>query len=73
MLGEAANDCKLQIVSSTLRIRNVRVADRTKLEHVNTVSGQKPLPAIYTVTRSPTHARIIPSGVLNHIETDLCN
>ena len=73
MSGEVANDCKLQIVSSTLRIRTVHVADSTKLEHVNTMSGQKPVPAIYTLTRTPTHAKIIPSGVLNHTETDLFN
>ena len=36
-------------------------------------SGQKALPAIYTLTRTPTHARIIPSGVLNDTETDMFN
>ena len=73
MGGEDANDCKLQIVSSTLRVRTVHVADSTKLDHVNTMTGQKALPAIYTLTRTPTHARIIPRGVLNHTETDLFN
>ena len=76
MSGEEANDCKLKIMSSTLRVRTVRVADSTKLEHVNIMQGraeQKALPAIYTITRTPTHARIIPSGVLNHTETDPFN
>ena len=73
MGGEDANDCKLQIVSSRLRVRTVHVADSTKLDHVNTMTGQKALPAIYTLTRTPTHARIIPRGVLNHTETDLFN
>ena len=73
MGGEDTTDCKLQIVSSTLRVRSVHVADSTKLAHVNTMTGQKALPAIYTLTRSPTHARIIPRGVLNHTETDLFN
>ena len=36
-------------------------------------AGQKALPAIYTLTRTPTYARIIPNGVLNHTETDLFN
>ena len=71
--GEDANDCKLQIVSSTLRVRTVHVADSTKLDHVNTMTSQKALPAIYTLTRTPTHARIIPRGVLSHTETDLFN
>ena len=35
MSGEEANDCKLKIMSSTLRVHTVRVADSTKLEHVN--------------------------------------
>ena len=73
MGGEDANDCKLQIVSSTLRVRTVHVADSTKLDHVNTMTGKKALPAIYTLTRTPTHARIIPRGLLNHTETDLFN
>ena len=73
MGGEDTTDCKLQIVSSTLRVRSVHVADSTKLAHVNTMTGQKALPAIYTLTRTPTHARIIPRGVLNHTETDLFN
>ena len=76
MSGEEANDCKLKIMSSTLRVRTVHVADSTKLAHVQIMqghSGQKALPAIYTLTRTPTHARIIPSGVLNHTETDLFN
>ena len=76
MCGEEANDCKIKIMSSTLRVRTVRVADSTKLEHVSIMqgrSGQKALPAIYTLTRTPTHARIIPRGVLNHTETDLFN
>ena len=52
------------------------VADSTKLEHVSIMqrrSGQKALPAIYTLTRTPIHARIFPRGVLNHTETDLFN
>ena len=65
MGGEYANDCKLQIVSSTLRVRTVHMADSTKLDHVNTMTGKKALPAIYTLTRTPTHARIIPRGVLH--------
>ena len=76
MSGEDTNDCKLKIKSSTLRVRTVRVADSIKLEHVSIMqgrAGQKALPAIYTLTRTPTHARIIPSGVLNHTETDLFN
>ena len=31
------------------------------------------LPAVYTLTRTPTHAKIIPRGVLDHTETDLFN
>ena len=76
MSGEEANDCKLKIMSSTLRVRTVHVADSTKLEHVNIMqgrAGQKALPAIYTLTRTPTHTRIIPNGALNHTETDLFN
>ena len=76
MAGEEANDCKLKIMSSTLRVRTVRVADSTKLEHVSIMqgrAGQKALPAIYPLTRTPTHARIIPSRVLNYTETDLFN
>ena len=73
MGGEDANDCKLQIVSSTLRVRTVHVADSTKLDHLNTMTGQKALPGIYTLTRTPTHASVIPRGVLNHTETDLFN
>ena len=73
MGGEDASDCKLQIVSSTLRVRTVHVADSTKLDHVNTMTGQKALPAVYTLTRTPTHARIISRGVLNHTENDLFN
>ena len=73
MGGENANDCKLQIVSSTLHVRTVHVADSTKLAHVNIMTGQKALPTIYTLTRTPTHARIIPRGVLNHTETDRFN
>lgn len=55
MSGEVANESKLKIVPSTLRIRTytVRVADSTKLEHVHTTAGQKRLPAIYTLTRTP--------------------
>ena len=52
MGGEVANDCQLQIVSSTLRVRTVHVADSTKLDHVNTMTGQKAFPAIYTLTRT---------------------
>ena len=74
MAGETPNNCKLKIMSSTLRVRTVRVADSVKLEHVQIMQGHKggaPLPAIYTLTRTPTQARIIPQGVLNHTETDL--
>ena len=49
MGGEDANDCKLQVVSSTLRVRTVHVAESTKLDHVHTMTGQKALPAIYTL------------------------
>ena len=73
MGGEDVNDCKLQIVSSTLRVRTVHVADNTKLAHINTMTGEKVLPTIYTLTRTPTHARIIPRGVLNYTENDLFN
>ena len=52
MSGEAGNDCKLQIVSSTLRVRTVRVADSRIGTH-EIMTGQKPLPAIYTLTRTP--------------------
>ena len=61
-------------MSSTLRVRTMRVADGVKLEHVQIVQGHKrsaPLPAIYTLTRPPTQARIIPQGVLNHTDTNL--
>ena len=74
MAGETSNNCKLKIMSSTLRVRTMRVADGVKLEHVQIVQGHKrsaPLPAIYTLTRPPTQARIIPQGVLNHTDTDL--
>ena len=63
MSGEEANDCKISIMSSTLRVRTVRVADSTKLERVSIMQGrsvQKALPAIYTRTRTPTHARLSP-------------
>ena len=73
---ETPNNCKLQIMSSTLRVRTVRVADSTNLEHLQIMQGQKgraALPAVYTLTRAPTHAKIIPRGVLNHTETDLFN
>ena len=76
MGGETPNNCKLQIMSSTLRVRTVRVADSAKLEHLQIMQGQKgraALPAVYTLTRTPTHAKIIPRGVLNHTETDLFN
>ena len=56
-----------------LRIRTVRVADSVKLKHVQIMQGHKgsaPLPAMYTITRTPAQARIIPQGVLNHTETD---
>ena len=65
MSGEEANDCKLKIMSSTLKVRTVSVADSTKLEHTNMMQGraeQKALPAIYRPTRIPTHAQIIPNG-----------
>ena len=70
----APNNCKLKIMSGTLRIRTVRVADSVKLEHVQIIQGHKgnsPLPTIYTITITPTQARIIPQGVLNHTETNL--
>ena len=76
MGGEEASDCKISIMSSILRVRTVRVADSTKLVRVGIMqgrSGQIALPAIYTLTRTPTHARISPRGVLNHTETDLFN
>ena len=47
MAGETPNNCKLKIMSSTLRIRTVRVSDSVKLEHVQIVQGHKgsaPLP-----------------------------
>ena len=74
MSGEKANDCKLKIMSSTLRVRMLQMADSIKLEHVSIMQGhpgQKALPAIYTQTRTVTHARIIPSAIFNHRETDL--
>ena len=52
------------------------MSDRTKLEHVSFMqgrAGQKSLPAIYTLTRTPMHPRIIPSVVLNHTKTNLFN
>ena len=58
MSGEADNDSTLQIVSSTLRVQAVRVSDSTKLDPMNIMTGQKARPAIYTLTRTPTHARI---------------
>ena len=64
MVGEMPNNCKLQI----------RVADSTNLEHLQIMQGQKgraALPAAYTLTRTPTQAKIIPRGVLNHMETEL--
>ena len=74
MAGETLNNCKLEIMSSTLGIRTVRVADSVKLEHVQNMQSHKgsaPRPAIYTLTRTLTQASIIPQGVLNHTETDL--
>ena len=76
MGGETPNNCKLQIMSNTLPVCTVYVADSAKLEHLQIMQGQKghaPLPAVYTLTRTPTHAKIIPQGVLNHTETDLFN
>ena len=61
-------------MSSTLRIRAVSVADSVELERVQIIQGHKgnvPLPTIYTITITPTQARISPQGVLNHTETDL--
>ena len=58
MAGEEANDCKLEIISSTFRVRTVRVADSTKLAHVSIMqgrSGQKALPAIYTLYKVTLH------------------
>ncbi|EDO32329.1 predicted protein [Nematostella vectensis] len=57
-------NCRLKIVSSTLRVRTVRVSDSTKLNHVKIMSGPKALPAVYTLTRTPTHSRIIARGVM---------
>ena len=74
MAGETPNNCKLKIMSSTLRVRTVRVADSVKLENVQIMQGHKgsaPLAAICTLTRTPTQARIISQGVLNQTETDL--
>ena len=65
MGGETPNNCKLQIMSSTLGVRTVREADSTKLEHLQIMQGQKDraaLPAVYTLTRAPTHAKIISRG-----------
>ncbi|XP_068749120.1 uncharacterized protein [Montipora capricornis] len=76
MGGETPNNCMLQIMSGTLRVRTVRMADSAKLEHLQIMQGQKgcaALPAVYTLTRTPTHAKIIPRGLLNHTETDLFN
>ena len=76
MGGETPNNCNLQIMSSTLRVRTVRVADSTKLEHLQIMQGQKgraALPAVYTLTRTSTHVKVITRGVLNHTETDLFN
>ena len=61
-------------MSSTLRVCTVRVADSTKLEHLQIMQGQKDraaLPAVYTLTRTPTRAKIIPRSFL--AETDLFN
>ena len=63
-------------MSSTLRVRNVRVAGSVKLEHLQIMQGQKGragVRAIYTITRTPTHTRIVHHVVLNHTETDLFN
>ncbi|KAJ7387808.1 hypothetical protein OS493_001152 [Desmophyllum pertusum] len=60
MAGEEANDCKLEIISSTFRVRTVRVADSTKLAHVSIMqgrSGQKALPAIYTLYKQKLHEK----------------
>ncbi|XP_015767369.1 PREDICTED: uncharacterized protein F54H12.2-like [Acropora digitifera] len=76
MRGETPNNYKLQIMSSTLCVCTVRKADSMKLEHLQIMQGLKDraaLPAVYTLTRTPTHAKIIPRGVSNHTETDLFN
>ena len=76
MCGEPPNNYKLQIMSSTLCVRTVRVVGSVKLEHLQVMQGQKwhvGVPAIYTITRTPTHARIVPHGVLNQTETGLFN
>ena len=60
--GKTPNNCKLQIVTSILPVCTVRVADSTKLEHLQIMQCQKgnpALPAIYTLTKTPTYARII--------------
>ena len=41
MGGETLNNCKLQIMSNTLHVRTVRVADSVKLEHLQIMQGQK--------------------------------
>ena len=76
MGGETPNNCNLQIMSSTLRVRTVRVADSTKLQHLQIMQSQKGRPAltaVYTLTRTPTYTKIVSRGVLNHTETDLLN
>ena len=62
--GETPNNCKLKIMSSTPRIRTVRVADSVKLEHVQIMQGQKGAHCY-----QPSIP--LPQGVLNHTETDL--
>ena len=67
MGGETSKNCKLQIVSSTLLVSTVNVADSTKLDHLQVMQGQErnpALPAIYTLTRTPAYARNSPAGVL---------
>ena len=46
MAGEMPNNCKLKIMSSTLRIRTVRVADSVKLEHVQIMGAHHYQPSI---------------------------
>ncbi|XP_015764367.1 PREDICTED: uncharacterized protein F54H12.2-like [Acropora digitifera] len=79
MEGETPNNCncKLQIMHVKHSPCTYRPCSRsTKLEHLQIMQGQNghaALPAVYTLIRTPTHAKIIPRGVLNHTETDLFN
>lgn len=66
----------VRVYSSVLRVCSLYIADSTKLGHLQIMQSQKgnaALPTSYTLTRTPTCARIIPACVLNHTETDLFN